>query len=144
MADDHEPFHNPFAVLKTLSADLKIRDSEEQPSKGRGLEDSVGVDPDPRALQPEPWTVRSAVHPVKGPARAVVRMERAGRGGKEVTVVEHLGLSATELERWLKDLKAGLGCGGVVEGDALMLQGNHRERLAKLLTARGVKKVTQG
>ena len=28
----------------------------------------------------------------KGPARAVVRMERKGRGGKEVTVVEQLEL----------------------------------------------------
>ena len=41
-------------------------------------------------------------------------------------------------------MKAGLGCGGVVEGDTLVLQGNHRERLAKVLTARGVKRVTLG
>jgi translation initiation factor 1 len=71
-------------------------------------------------------------------------MERAGRGGKEVTVVEHLGLRPSELEKWLKDLKAGLGCGGVVEGETLVLQGSHRERLVKLLAARGVKKVTIG
>ncbi len=76
------------------------------------------------------------------PARAVVRMERAGRGGKTVTVVEKLGLPRRELEGWLADLKRALGCGGVVEGDALVLQGDTRERTGKLLEARGVRKVT--
>ncbi len=81
--------------------------------------------------------------PVKpGPARAVVRMERSGRGGKVVTVVEKLGLPARELERWLGDLKRSLGCGGVVEGDALVLQGDSRDRVGAWLTARGVRRVT--
>jgi len=79
-----------------------------------------------------------------GPIRAVVRMERAGRGGKEATVVEQLGLSASELDEWLKALKAALGCGGSVEGDTLMLQGDHRKRLPAALTARGVRKVIVG
>lgn len=74
--------------------------------------------------------------------RAVVRIERTGRGGKEVTVVERLGLPPLEREQWLKALKATLGCGGVVEGDALVLQGDHRDRLRTILAARGVKKVT--
>jgi translation initiation factor 1 len=72
----------------------------------------------------------------------VVRLERSGRGGKEVTVVEHLDIPASDLEVWLKALKAALGCGGSVEGDALVLQGDHRKRLPVLLTQRGVKKVT--
>jgi len=76
-----------------------------------------------------------------GPARAVVRMERAGRGGKEATVVEQLGLPAGELDVWLKALKAALGCGGSIEGDALMLQGDHRTRLPAVLKARGVRKI---
>jgi translation initiation factor 1 len=76
--------------------------------------------------------------------RAVVRMERSGRGGKEVTVIEHMALSPKEREDWLKALKAGLGCGGVVEGENLMLQGDQRNRLPRLLEARGVKKVTIG
>ena len=78
------------------------------------------------------------------PARAVVRMERKGRGGKEVTVVEQLGLSGKDLERWLKALKSALGCGGSVEEDSLVLQGDHRPRVKQLLEARGVKKVTLG
>jgi translation initiation factor 1 len=80
----------------------------------------------------------------RGISRAVVRMERAGRRGKEVTVIEHLGLDAGELSTWLKGLRTALGCGGAVEGDTLALQGDHRARLPALLTARGVKKVTVG
>ncbi|NOJ96311.1 translation initiation factor [Corallococcus sp. CA049B] len=111
------PFNNPFAALSAQREALP-----------------VGPPPPPPREKPEP----------KGPARAVVRMERKGRGGKEVTVVEQLGLPAAQLDTWLKALKNGLGCGGVVEEDALVLQGDQRERLPALLEARGVRKVTVG
>ena len=74
----------------------------------------------------------------------MVRLTRKGRGGKEVTVVEQLGLAPAEAEAWLKVLKGALGCGGSVEGEALVLQGDQRERLPALLTARGVRRVTLG
>nr|WP_153865966.1 MULTISPECIES: translation initiation factor [Myxococcaceae] len=111
------PFHNPFAQLA-------------------GAREGLPPGPPPREAAPplEP----------KGPARAVVRMERKGRGGKEVTVVEGLGLRDAELEVWLKALKGSLGCGGTREEDALVLQGDQRERLPGLLSARGVRKVTVG
>ncbi|MBP8805358.1 MAG: translation initiation factor [Kofleriaceae bacterium] len=80
--------------------------------------------------------------PPKGPARAVVRLERKGRGGKEATVIEKLALAPAELERWCKELKAALGCGGVVDGEAIVLQGDLRPRLEAVLTKRGVRKVT--
>ncbi len=77
-----------------------------------------------------------------GPARAVVRLERAGRRGKEVTIVEHLELPAAQREAWLKELKSALGCGGALEDEALVLQGDLRERAAKWLEKKGVRKVT--
>lgn len=112
--------------------ELHTPDSEHAPEDGDG--DPIDQIPRPSELE----------QPGTRAARAVVRRERAGRGGKEVTVVEQLGLGPSELEAWLKALKTGLGCGGVVEGDTLVLQGHHRERLVKLLAARGVKKVTIG
>lgn len=111
------PFNNPFAALAAKREEL------------------------PSLPTPAPAPERKEA---AGPARAVVRMERKGRGGKEVTVVEQLGLGGPELETWLKALKNGLGCGGTVEGEALVLQGDQRERLPALLTARGVRKVTVG
>ena len=79
-----------------------------------------------------------------GPKRAVVRYERSGRGGKEVTVIEQLGLKEPELQVWVKQLKAALGCGGSVEHDTIMLQGDHRKRLPAILTQRGVRKIIVG
>lgn len=78
----------------------------------------------------------------RGPARAVVRLERKQRRGKEVTVVEKLGLSPTDLERWCRELKQACGCGGAVEEDTIVLQGDLRKRLPDLLTSKGVAKVT--
>jgi translation initiation factor 1 len=117
---DEKPFHNPFGALS-------------------GIRDSLKPAPEPQ--KPEP-TAPPPMPGVKQIPRAVVRMERSGRGGKEVTVIEHMDLGPLEREKWLKALKAALGCGGVVEGNNLMLQGDQRPRLPKLLTARGVKKVT--
>lgn len=78
----------------------------------------------------------------KGPARAVVRYERKGRGGKEATLIEKLDLKPAELEDWCKALKQALGCGGAVDGAAIVLQGDQRTRLEAPLVARGVRKVT--
>ncbi len=122
MSDDI-PFHNPFGALSQLRDSLPERPAVEAPKEA---------------------PTKTAVAKPGGPARAVVRMERSGRGGKEVTVIEHLGLPPIERERWLKALKTGLGCGGVVEGETLVLQGDHRKRVPPLLTARGVRKVIIG
>ena len=92
---------------------------------------------------PEGPKVEPAAEKVKkGPARAVVRYERKHRGGKEVTLVEKLALPEKELSTWCRELKQALGCGGVVEENAIVLQGDQRPRLPALLTARGVAKVT--
>ena len=103
-----------------------------------GLRDSLPSAPQQTAPAPKPETGK------KGPARAVVRREKKGRGGKEVTVVEQLGLAPRELEAWLKDLKGKLGCGGAVEGETLVLQGDQRDRTRALLETKGVRKIIAG
>jgi translation initiation factor 1 len=90
---------------------------------------------------PEPVEPAPAIAD-RPPARAVVRYERKHRGGKEVTLVEKLGLSAEALAGWCRELKQALGCGGVVEQDAIVLQGDQRKRVPALLEKRGVAKVT--
>jgi translation initiation factor 1 len=111
-----KPFNNPFAALREKLGEL--------PVAGHRLPEEAPA--------------------AKGPARAVVRMERKGRGGKEVTLVEQLALPQAQLEDWLKALKSSLGCGGAVVGAALVLQGDQRKRLPALLEARGVRKVVVG
>ena len=80
----------------------------------------------------------------KGPSRAVVRYERKGRGGKEATVVEQLVLSPRERSEWLLAMKQALGCGGMLEGEALVLQGDQRSRVRAWLQARGVSRISVG
>ncbi|HWN71229.1 MAG TPA: translation initiation factor [Haliangium sp.] len=107
-----------------------------------GLRDALPAGPAPaQVAPPQPHGEPRAA---RGPARAVVRLERKGRGGKEVTRIEKLGLGVDELERWCGELKKALGCGGTVEGDALVLHGDLRPRVEPLLLARGVRKVTMG
>ena len=98
------------------------------------LRASLPVGPAPTATTPQR----------RSPARAVVRMERKGRGGKEVTIIEKLELPERELGDWCRALKAALGCGGTIEGDTICLQGDLRQRVPAILTARGVGKVTVG
>ena len=80
----------------------------------------------------------------KGPSRAVVRYERKGRGGKEATVVEQLVLSPRERAEWLLAMKQALGCGGMLGGEALVLQGDQRARVRAWLEARGVSRISVG
>jgi len=80
----------------------------------------------------------------KGPTRAVLRYERKGRGGKEVTLVEQLGLEAAGLEEWCREARKALGCGGSVEGGALVLAGDQRARLTVWLQSKGVTQVRGG
>ncbi len=79
----------------------------------------------------------SPVRP-RPPAKAVIRLEKKGRAGKEVTVIEQLDLSQGELSEWLRDLKQRLGCGGAIEERALVLQGNQCQRVRAYLETRAV------
>jgi len=99
---------------------------------------------------PEPPPAKAPAAP-RAPARAVVRMERKGRGGKEVTVIAFdQGAAkagappAAEIERWCRDLKQALGCGGAVDGPLIVLQGDLRPRIGPVLEARGVGRVIIG
>jgi translation initiation factor 1 len=75
----------------------------------------------------------------KGPALpndGVVRVfrEKGGRGGKTVTVVR--GLEG-DLATVASDLKRYCGAGGAVKGNAVEIQGDHREKVAARLRSAG-------
>lgn len=73
------------------------------------------------------------------PARivAVVRVERAGRGGKTVTVVDGLPRNRRFLKDLVLDLKRACGTGGTAREAGVELQGDHRESVRRRLVARG-------
>ena len=73
------------------------------------------------------------------PARIVakLRVEKKGRGGKTVSVVDGLPNNATFLKELCLELKRACGTGGVVLDGAIELQGDLRERLREFLVKRG-------
>lgn len=150
----HQPKQPPTAAKPLPKPAAKLAPGETPPLAHKALAQLQGMrheEPAKPAAPTGPVTIRPANPPpaggpeiMRGPAWAVIRLERKGRGGKEATIVEKLGLKPVELEQWCKDLKQALGCGGAVEGDTIVLQGDLRPRLSAVLTKRGVRKVTQG
>jgi translation initiation factor 1 len=70
-------------------------------------------------------------------ARVRVGRQTAGRGGKGVTVITGLPLSAADLEALATRLKKLCGAGGAVRDGAIEIQGEHRDRLVEELTRLG-------
>jgi len=64
-------------------------------------------------------------------------IEKSGRRGKTVTVVYGLPRNSDFLEALAKELKRACGTGGTSLDDRVEVQGDHREKLRELLTAKG-------
>lgn len=76
--------------------------------------------------------------------KLVVRRERKGHGGKTATRIEGLVGSTRELEEAVRDVKRALGCGAVLDGRDVVVQGDQGERLLAFLAERGARKVVVG
>jgi len=69
--------------------------------------------------------------------KVIVRLDRKGRGGKSVTVIEGLQMAEKERETLLKQLKVRLGTGGTVKDTSLEIQGDHSDVLMAALEKMG-------
>jgi translation initiation factor 1 len=68
---------------------------------------------------------------------AKLRMEKKGRGGKVVTVVDGLPQNAAFLKELSQELKRACGTGGTAAEGAVELQGDLRDRVRELLLEKG-------
>lgn len=75
--------------------------------------------------------------PVPAKITAKLRMEKAGRGGKTVTVVYGLPRNAAFLKELTQELKRACGTGGTATEDGVELQGELRERVRERLLKKG-------
>jgi translation initiation factor 1 len=75
--------------------------------------------------------------PVPSRVVAKLRVEKKGRGGKVVTVVDGLPRNAPFLRTLAQDLKRACGTGGAVFETGVELQGDLRDRLRPFLAERG-------
>jgi translation initiation factor 1 len=74
---------------------------------------------------------------------AKLRIEKKGRGGKTVTVVDGLPRNAAFLKELCQELKRACGTGGTTAEGVVELQGDLRERVRECLLKKGfVVKVT--
>jgi translation initiation factor 1 len=86
------------------------------------------------------WAYRDPGTKPAGPPggrRPQVRLERKGRGGKTVTVVEHLALSDDELRALLRRLQQVCGTGGTCKEHHLELQGDFQTKVRDWLRQHG-------
>lgn len=121
-SDDGQSFHhNPFESLS--SKDLPAESPLSQP----------GAD------------TRTEEEPVrKSRGRVDIIRQKAGRGGKTVTVVKNfVGIGLPEKEQLARKMKA-CGSGGTVKNGQIEIQGDKRAEVAQILSEAGFRPVFAG
>ena len=108
-------------------------------SKNKKSRNAVGVvystNPDYQYQYDDPDEQLETLPPAK--QRLHVRMERSGRGGKTVTVVDNFVGSDDDLQALGRTLKTKCGVGGTAKDGQIIIQGDFRERIATLLKELG-------
>ncbi len=66
-----------------------------------------------------------------------IRREVKGRGGKTVTTVFGVPLEGRALKQFAKKLKQRCGTGGTIKAGVIVIQGDHRETLAREIREQG-------
>ena len=132
--------HRPFAGLRK-HVDVSAADALVPPPAKPAEK--------PRPTPPAAARATPPSAPAKKPGprateRVTVRRERAGRGGKTVTVAEGPGLAGADLEALAREAARALGVGARVEQRCVVVQGDQAERLQAWLEARGFGSVARG
>jgi len=80
---------------------------------------------------------KPSVEEIPSRIRVRLRISRAGRRGKTVTLIEGLPRNPEFLARLARDLKKSCGVGGRVGEDFIEIQGDTRERIREILLGKG-------
>ena len=92
-----------------------------------------------------PTPVAAAAKPPKNRGRVDILRQKAGRGGKTVTVVTNfVGIGLTEKEKLAKEMQKSCGTGGTVKEGRIEIQGDKRAEVARILEAAGFRPVMAG
>ncbi len=87
----------------------------------------------------------TAKSPEKNRGRVDITRETGGRGGKTVTVVSGFtGIGLPEKETLTKKMRNACGCGGTVKDGTIVIQGDQRDTVARILSEAGFRPVFAG
>lgn len=78
------------------------------------------------------------------PSPLKTRLEKNGRGGKNVTVVFHLVFDEQGARNHLKSMQQRFGCGGTIKDQTIELRGDLVEKVLAYFTEQGIKIVRAG
>lgn len=117
---------NPFTALSGLS----LPAGSAQLGQNRGADNKA---------------VTQTAAPAKNRGRVDILREKAGRGGKTVTVVTgFVGIGLPEKEQLAKKMQKACGVGGTVKDGRIEIQGDKRDEAARILSEAGFRPVMAG
>jgi len=103
----------------------------------------------PSAPESSPTDSAPSVAPAKAAqknrGRVDIIRQKAGRGGKTVTVVKgFVGIGLPEKEQLAKAMQKACGTGGTVKDGQIEIQGDKRDEVARILTEANFRPVLAG
>jgi translation initiation factor 1 len=105
---------------------------------------STGLPSGPEATAPDP-NQKADDKPRKNRGRVDIIRQKAGRGGKTVTVVKgFVGIGLPEKERLARAMQKACGAGGTVKDGQIEIQGDNREQVARILIEANFRPVFSG
>jgi translation initiation factor 1 len=102
----------------------------------------------PEGLPSGPETIPAQSGPPAKPrnrGRVDIIRQKAGRGGKTVTVVKgFIGIGLPEKEQLAKKMQKACGTGGTVKNGQIEIQGDKRQEVARILTEANFRPIFAG
>ena len=123
--------------------DLPAQDGKSFGQKAFEGLSSEGLPPGP--ADPPPNAAPPPKPPRKNRGRVDIVRQKAGRGGKTVTVVKNfVGIGLPEKEQLAKAMQKACGTGGTVKNGQIEIQGDKRTEIAEILSQAGFRPVFAG
>jgi len=99
----------------------------------------------PQTPADQPGETAPSSAPPKNRGRVDIIRQKAGRGGKTVTVVTNfVGIGLPEKEKLAKQMQKACGTGGTVKEGRIEIQGDKRAEVARILAEAGFRPIFAG